>query len=117
MKASYGTCLATKFDAEGRAQTGAQCPKNGTDKTNFGQLSTDKTVTDALEISENRLTYNNLQKQDINLAKVGVEGSNPFARSKIPQGNQQVAPDLRNQHRPTNLKWGTIWGTLVSRKG
>jgi hypothetical protein len=23
-----------------------------------------------------------------NLAKVGVEGSNPFARSKLPQGNQ-----------------------------
>ena len=25
-----------------------------------------------------------------NLAKVGVEGSNPFARSKFPHGNQSV---------------------------
>jgi hypothetical protein len=28
--------------------------------------------------------------QDHNLAKVGVEGSNPFARSRFPQGNQSV---------------------------
>jgi hypothetical protein len=27
---------------------------------------------------------------DHNLAKVEVEGSNPFARSKFPQGNQSV---------------------------
>lgn len=36
------------------ALDGAQCPKNGTDKTNFGQLQTDKTVINALKISENR---------------------------------------------------------------
>src|SRR5208282_4482701 len=32
-----------------------------------------------------------------NLAKVGVEGSNPFARSKFPQGSQALRTALRGR--------------------
>src|ERR1700739_2734151 len=38
-----------------------------------------------------------------NLAKVGVEGSNPFARSRFSQENQEVE---RGPSRPFLLTWG-----------
>jgi len=47
--------------------------------------------------------------QGHNLAKVGVEGSNPFARSRTPQESQRIKSDhwehilIRVPSAPTNL--------------
>ena len=45
----------------------------------------------------NRMLWRALEKVDQYLAKVGVEGSNPFARSRFPQENQMLRAVLRGR--------------------
>jgi hypothetical protein len=53
-----------------------------------------------------------------NLAKVGVEGSNPFARSKFLQGNEAVKTVLRGRFcfPAATRKWGKQGEAAVKRK-
>jgi hypothetical protein len=54
-----------------------------------------------------------------NVAKVGVEGSNPFARSRIPQGNEAVKTVLRGRFllpRPPRESWGSRGEAAESEK-
>jgi hypothetical protein len=54
-----------------------------------------------------------------NLAKVGVEGSNPFARSKFPQGNKWLRTVFRGRFllpRPWCESWGSRGEAVESGK-
>jgi hypothetical protein len=58
----------------------------------------------------NLVCFGNESKQDHDLAKVGVEGSSPFARSKIFLADELLTTS-RREAALLFLIWGSLWGS------